>query len=168
MLLTAILKEKEAEADAGRKANEEALAHIAELEKTAEAHKAQAKASKMVSEKLGEDCKWLINRGIPLLADFLMASEELAKYMFELGGATYSSGRNDDYAWEKAFKLEGKPDNDFELIKEDCPGQYCNKGKEFGLLEFGMLKAIVISSKIFIYLVIIDALIINQMLLLFG
>ncbi|KAJ0805521.1 hypothetical protein HanPI659440_Chr02g0079251 [Helianthus annuus] len=47
----------------------------------------------MVSHELGEDYKWLINCGIPLLADSLMASEELAKYMLELGGAAYDSGR---------------------------------------------------------------------------
>ncbi|MFS7931513.1 hypothetical protein Hanom_Chr04g00356851 [Helianthus anomalus] len=60
--LTAILKEKKAEADAARKANEEAQARIAELENTAETHKAQAKASEMVSEELSDDCKLLINR----------------------------------------------------------------------------------------------------------
>ncbi|MFS7937682.1 hypothetical protein Hanom_Chr05g00430571 [Helianthus anomalus] len=82
MRLTAILKEKEIQADVARRANEEAQARIAELEKTAEVHKAQTKASEMVSQELSEDCKWLINRGISLLADSLMASEELAKYKF--------------------------------------------------------------------------------------
>ncbi|MFS7930083.1 hypothetical protein Hanom_Chr04g00339951 [Helianthus anomalus] len=54
---TAIVKEKEAEADVACKANEEAQALIAELEKNAKVHKAQAKASDMVAAELGEDGK---------------------------------------------------------------------------------------------------------------
>ncbi|MFS8008464.1 hypothetical protein Hanom_Chr14g01273081 [Helianthus anomalus] len=76
------------------------------------------------------------------LAGTLMVSKDLAKYMFELPGAAYNSDRMDGYAKGKAFALVGKPDNDFKLFKEDCVGHYRNKHKEFGLLEFGVLKAI--------------------------
>ncbi|KAJ0725801.1 hypothetical protein HanPI659440_Chr12g0463001 [Helianthus annuus] len=79
MHLTASLKEKEDQADTAHKANEEALAHIVDLEKAVENPKAQAKASEEVAHELGEDCKWLINHGVPLLADSLMAFEDLAK-----------------------------------------------------------------------------------------
>ncbi|KAJ0493516.1 hypothetical protein HanIR_Chr12g0587051 [Helianthus annuus] len=79
MHLTASLKEKEDQADTAHKANEEALARIVDLEKAVENPKAQAKASEEVAHELGEDCKWLINHGVPLLADSLMAFEDLAK-----------------------------------------------------------------------------------------
>ncbi|KAJ0800181.1 hypothetical protein HanPI659440_Chr03g0100051 [Helianthus annuus] len=49
-----------------------------------------------------------------------MASEELAKYMLELGGTAYDSGRENGYSEGKAFSLEGKPDSDFELFKSYC------------------------------------------------
>ncbi|KAF5803630.1 hypothetical protein HanRHA438_Chr06g0282611 [Helianthus annuus] len=77
-----------------------------------------------------------------LLADRLMASEELAKYMLELSEAAYKSGHQDGYAEGKVFTLENKPDNDFELFKEDCTGTYREKRKAFGLLKIGILKAI--------------------------
>ncbi|KAJ0940091.1 hypothetical protein HanRHA438_Chr02g0079421 [Helianthus annuus] len=96
----------------------------------------------MVSHELGEDYKWLINCGIPLLADSLMASEELAKYMLELGGAAYDSGRKNGYGEGKMFALEGKSNNHFELFKSDYATHYRNKRKEFGILEFGVLRAI--------------------------
>ncbi|KAM0071157.1 hypothetical protein Hdeb2414_s0001g00021691 [Helianthus debilis subsp. tardiflorus] len=96
----------------------------------------------MVAAELGEECKSLINRGILLLVDFLMASEKLAKYMFELGGVAYNRGRKDGYAEGKVVALERKANNYFELFKEDCAGHYRNKLKEFGVLEFGVLKAI--------------------------
>ncbi|MFS7930084.1 hypothetical protein Hanom_Chr04g00339961 [Helianthus anomalus] len=76
------------------------------------------------------------------LADSLMASEKLAKYMFELGRVAYNSGRKDGYVEGKAFVLEGKANNYFELFKEDCAGHYRNKLKEFGVLELGVMKAI--------------------------
>ncbi|MFS7994809.1 hypothetical protein Hanom_Chr12g01110461 [Helianthus anomalus] len=132
--LTASLKEKEVQVDTAHKANEEALARIVDLEKAVENHKAQAKASEEVAHELGEDCKWLINRGVPLLANSLMAFEDLAKYLFELSGAAYNSGRKDGYVEGKAFALEGKLDKDFKLFKEDCAGHYRKKRKEFGLL----------------------------------
>ncbi|KAJ0591897.1 hypothetical protein HanHA300_Chr03g0078631 [Helianthus annuus] len=72
-----------------------------------------------------------------------MASEELAKYILELGGTAYDSDRKNGYAESKAFSLEGKPDSDFELFKSDCAAYYRNKGKEFGTLEFGVLRALI-------------------------
>ncbi|MFS8019587.1 hypothetical protein Hanom_Chr15g01405511 [Helianthus anomalus] len=69
----------------------------------------------LVSEELREDCKWLLNQGVPI---------ELAKYMLELGDAAYKSGRQDGYADRKVFTLENKQGNDFEWFKEDCMGTY--------------------------------------------
>ncbi|MFS7888959.1 hypothetical protein Hanom_Chr00s000002g01601151 [Helianthus anomalus] len=127
MRLTASLKEKEAQVDTARKTHEEALSNNAELEKAIKTHKAQVKSSEMVSQELGKDCKWLINHEIPLLA----------KYMFEFVKVAYNSCLKDGYAEGKAFVIDGKPDNDFELFKSDCATHYRNKRKEFGLLEFG-------------------------------
>ncbi|KAF5817867.1 hypothetical protein HanXRQr2_Chr02g0058051 [Helianthus annuus] len=60
-----------------------------------------------------------------------MASEELAKYKLELGGAAYNNGQKDGYAEGKAFALERKPNNDFELFKTDCATHYRDKRNEF-------------------------------------
>ncbi|KAJ0805027.1 hypothetical protein HanPI659440_Chr02g0044951 [Helianthus annuus] len=96
----------------------------------------------MLSEDLGGDCKWQLTRDMPLLMDRLVASEELAKYMFELRGAAYNSGRKDCYAEGKAFTQEGTEDEKFELFKEECAANCALKHHEFGFLEFGIVKAI--------------------------
>ncbi|KAJ0785904.1 hypothetical protein HanOQP8_Chr02g0048721 [Helianthus annuus] len=58
-----------------------------------------------------------------------MASEELAKY--KLGGVAYDNGQKDGYAEGKAFALEKKPNNDFELLEADCASHYRDKHNEF-------------------------------------
>ncbi|KAJ0807537.1 hypothetical protein HanOQP8_Chr00c021g0701511 [Helianthus annuus] len=95
----------------------------------------------MLSQDLGGDCKWQLTRDMPLLVDRLVASEELEKFMFELRGAAYNSGRKDCYAEGKAFTQEGTKDEKFELFKEDCAANYVVKRHEFGFLVFGIVKA---------------------------
>ncbi|KAJ0668957.1 hypothetical protein HanPI659440_Chr17g0695561 [Helianthus annuus] len=98
-------KEKEAESQA----------RIAALEKTVEEQSTQNKALKLLAEDLGADCKWLLAHGIPLIADRLVKSDELAKYMFELGGAAYDNGRKDGYGEGKVASLAKDKDYQFEL-----------------------------------------------------
>ncbi|MFS8035013.1 hypothetical protein Hanom_Chr17g01587991 [Helianthus anomalus] len=126
--LSALVKKKETQVVETQKSHVEALARIAELER--------------LSKELGNDCKWLLTRGVPLLADRLVGSEELAKYMIELGGAAYYSGRKDGYAEGKAFANAGTHDEKFELFMEDCAANYATKRHEFGFLEFGIMKDI--------------------------
>ncbi|KAJ0800045.1 hypothetical protein HanPI659440_Chr03g0098431 [Helianthus annuus] len=140
--MSAMYKEKEAEALAAQKGHEEALARIAELEKIVDEQQTQNKTLELLSLDLGDDCKWLLTRGVPLLADRLVRSKELAKYMFELGGATYNNGCKDGYAKGKAAAKEGARDDKFELSKEDCVATYATKRHEFEFIEFGILKAI--------------------------
>ncbi|KAF5759628.1 hypothetical protein HanRHA438_Chr16g0755521 [Helianthus annuus] len=128
--LSSIAKEKEAQAVEAQKSHAEALARVAELQRIVDGQQNQNKALELLSQELGGDCKWLLTRGMPLLADRLVASEEWAKYMFELGGAAYNNGRKNGYAEGKTF------------VKEDCAANYAAKCHEFGFLEFGMVKAI--------------------------
>ncbi|MFS7990060.1 hypothetical protein Hanom_Chr11g01054371 [Helianthus anomalus] len=74
------------------------------------------------------------------IADRLVKSDELAKFMFELGGAAYDSGRKDGYVEAKVATLA--KDHQFELFKVDCTGDYTAKREEYEYLEFGILKAI--------------------------
>ncbi|KAJ0715854.1 hypothetical protein HanPI659440_Chr13g0506181 [Helianthus annuus] len=130
--LAAAHKEKEAESQA----------RIAALEKTVEEQKTQNKALELMAEDLGADCKWLLARGIPLIADRLVKSDEIVKYMFELGGAAYDSGRKDGYGEGKAAALAKDKDHQFELYKVDCTANYMAKRQEYEFLEFGIIKAI--------------------------
>ncbi|KAJ0899306.1 hypothetical protein HanRHA438_Chr00c33g0855371 [Helianthus annuus] len=80
----------------------ESQARIAALEKMVKEQATQNKALEILAEDLGDDCKWLLACGIPLIVDQLVKSDELAKYMFELGGAAYDSGRKDEYGEGRA------------------------------------------------------------------
>ncbi|KAJ0827879.1 hypothetical protein HanRHA438_Chr17g0830901 [Helianthus annuus] len=125
-------KEKEAESQA----------RIAALEKTVEEQSTQNKALKLLAKDLGADCKWLLARGIPLIVDRLVKSDELAKYMFELGGAAYDNGRKDGYGEGKVAPLAKDKDYQFELYKVDCIANYTAKRQEYEFLEFVIIKAI--------------------------
>ncbi|KAF5773840.1 hypothetical protein HanRHA438_Chr13g0603851 [Helianthus annuus] len=135
-------KEKEAEALAAQKGHEEALTRIVELENTIDEQQTQTKTLELFSQDLGDDCKWLPTRGVPLIVDRLVRSEELAKYMFELGGVASNSGCKDGYIEGKADAKEGARDDKFELVKEDCVADYAAKRHEFEFIEFSILKAI--------------------------
>ncbi|MFS7947848.1 hypothetical protein Hanom_Chr06g00553001 [Helianthus anomalus] len=78
----------------------------------------QNKALEILAEDLGGDCKWLLAHGIPLIADRLVKSDELAKYRFELGGAAYDGGRKDGYGDGKASVIAKEKDHQFELYKK--------------------------------------------------
>ncbi|KAF5779059.1 hypothetical protein HanRHA438_Chr12g0566351 [Helianthus annuus] len=134
--MSALVKEKETQVVETQKSHAEALAWIAELERVVDDHQNQNKTLELLSQELGNDCKWLLTRGVPLLADRLVGSEELAKYMIELG----DSGRNDGYVEGKAFAKAGTHDEKFELFTEDCAANYTTKCHEFGFLEFGILR----------------------------
>ncbi|MFS7953643.1 hypothetical protein Hanom_Chr07g00621071 [Helianthus anomalus] len=73
-------------------------ARIAELVKIVAEQQAQNKTLDLLAQDLGNDCMWLLTRGVPLIVDHFMRSKELAKYMLDLGGAAYDSGRKNGYA----------------------------------------------------------------------
>ncbi|KAJ0678185.1 hypothetical protein HanOQP8_Chr12g0444971 [Helianthus annuus] len=135
-------QEYERLAAAHKEKETESQARIVALEKTGEEKKSQNKALELLVEDLGADCKWLLARGIPLIVDRLVKSDELAKYMFELGGAAYESGRKDGYGEGKAAALAKEKDHQFELFKVDWTGNYTAKRQEYEFLEVGILKAI--------------------------
>ncbi|KAM0050435.1 hypothetical protein Hdeb2414_s0008g00297531 [Helianthus debilis subsp. tardiflorus] len=118
-------KEKEAESQT----------RIATLEKTVEEQLTQNKALELLAEDLGAAYKWLLARGIPL-------SDELAKYMFELGGAAYDCGRKDGYGEGKAAAFAKDKYYQFELYKVDCTANYTAKRQEYEFLKFGIIKVI--------------------------
>ncbi|KAJ0440257.1 hypothetical protein HanHA300_Chr16g0634401 [Helianthus annuus] len=111
------------------------------MENTVEEQRSQNKTLEPLAEDLGDDCKWLLTCGIPLIADRLVKSDELAKYMFELGGVAYDSGRKNGYADGKVADLAKEKDHQFELFKVDCAGNYTAKRQEYEFLEFGILRA---------------------------
>ncbi|KAF5773510.1 hypothetical protein HanRHA438_Chr13g0600001 [Helianthus annuus] len=45
----------------------------------------ECEASELLVEEVSADCRWLLSRAVPLLADRIVNSTELATYMFELG-----------------------------------------------------------------------------------
>ncbi|MFS7937869.1 hypothetical protein Hanom_Chr05g00432831 [Helianthus anomalus] len=123
----AMYKKKEAEALAAQKSHAEALARIAELEKTVDEKQTQNKTLELLSQDYGDDCKWLLTPGVPLLANRLVRSEELAKYMFELGGAARNNGCKDGYAEGKATAKEGALLLDYTsgASKDICDSDIC-------------------------------------------
>ncbi|KAM0054426.1 hypothetical protein Hdeb2414_s0006g00194771 [Helianthus debilis subsp. tardiflorus] len=82
--LELLVKQKVSECEAAERLHEE---------KTSE-----CQASELLVEEMSADCKWLLSRAVPLLADRIVNSRELATYMFELGQAGYNSGRKDGYS----------------------------------------------------------------------
>ncbi|MFS7918653.1 hypothetical protein Hanom_Chr03g00203651 [Helianthus anomalus] len=77
-----------------------------------------------------------------VITDRLVKLEELAKYMFELGGIACESGRKDGYGEGKAAAFAKEKDRQFDLFKIDCTGNYTTKRQKYEFLEFGILKAI--------------------------
>ncbi|KAJ0928682.1 hypothetical protein HanRHA438_Chr04g0196761 [Helianthus annuus] len=102
---------------------------------------AECRASELLAEEASADSKWLLSRGVPLLADRILNSPELARYMFELGRAAYNSRRKFGYAEGKAAAIEKEKDYRFELYKEDCDGAFAAKRKKFSTLEFAVVRA---------------------------
>ncbi|KAM0064562.1 hypothetical protein Hdeb2414_s0003g00104431 [Helianthus debilis subsp. tardiflorus] len=102
---------------------------------------AECRASELLAEETAANSRWLLSRGVPLLADRIVHSPELARYMFDLGAAGYNSGRKFGYAEGRLAVSNNEKDYKFELYKSDCDGKYAEKRKEFAMLEFAVVKA---------------------------
>ncbi|KAJ0951065.1 hypothetical protein HanPSC8_Chr02g0055591 [Helianthus annuus] len=102
---------------------------------------AECRASELLAEEASADSRWLLSRGVPLLADRILNSPELARYMFELGGAGYNSGRKNGYPEGRCAAVNNEKDYHFELFKEDCEGAYAAKRREFSMLDFAVVRA---------------------------
>ncbi|KAJ0879815.1 hypothetical protein HanRHA438_Chr10g0455881 [Helianthus annuus] len=98
-------------------------------------------ASDGLVEEVSADCRGLLSRAVPLLADRIVNSPELATYMYELGQAGYNGGRKYGYSAGKAATINKEKDHHFELYAEDCDDRYAAKRKEFSSLEFAVVKA---------------------------
>ncbi|KAM0052579.1 hypothetical protein Hdeb2414_s0007g00249831 [Helianthus debilis subsp. tardiflorus] len=81
-----------------REREREYVERIAKLEKFVEEKIAENKASEILVEETAADCKWLVSRAVPLIAELIAGSEELAKYVYELGEAARDLGRKEGYA----------------------------------------------------------------------
>ncbi|MFS7907149.1 hypothetical protein Hanom_Chr01g00067871 [Helianthus anomalus] len=102
----------------------------------------ESKASKILAEETTVDCKWLLARAVPLISERITKSDELARYMYELGEAAYNSGRKDGYAEGRATTLSNEKDYHFELYKQDCTAAYTATHREYEFIEFGIVKAV--------------------------
>ncbi|KAM0052783.1 hypothetical protein Hdeb2414_s0007g00252361 [Helianthus debilis subsp. tardiflorus] len=122
-----ISDEAEQERAAHQKMEHEYIRRKAKLEKFAEEKVAEVKASKILAEEVTADCRWLLARVVPLISERIAGSEELAKYMYELGEAAYDHGRKDGYAEGRAAAEAKEPLKSFELYKTDCAARYAEK-----------------------------------------
>ncbi|XP_022037664.2 uncharacterized protein LOC110940437 isoform X5 [Helianthus annuus] len=152
---TALAEEAHQARLAAEKKEKEYIARIDKLEllvqaKTSECEAAQrlldektaeCRASELLAEEASADSRWLLSRGVPLLADRILNSPELAQYMFELGGAGYNSGRKNGYAEGRCAAANNEKDYKFELYKADCDNAYAKKRREFAMLDFAVVKA---------------------------
>ncbi|MFS7956061.1 hypothetical protein Hanom_Chr07g00650121 [Helianthus anomalus] len=75
------------------------------------------------------------------IADRIVKSDELAKYMFELGEAAFDSGRKEGYGEGRAAIANEKVDHS-KLYKVDCSAHYAAKRQEYEFLEFAIVRAI--------------------------
>ncbi|MFS7936774.1 hypothetical protein Hanom_Chr05g00419711 [Helianthus anomalus] len=133
-----ISDEAEQERVAHQKREHGYIQRIAKLVKFAEEKIAESKASEILVKEVTTDCKWLIAR----ISERIAGSEELAKYMYELGEAAYDHGRKDGYAEGRAAVEAKKPLKSFELYKTGCAACYDEKRQEFESLEFAIVKAV--------------------------
>ncbi|KAL9991768.1 hypothetical protein Hdeb2414_s1257g00999891 [Helianthus debilis subsp. tardiflorus] len=76
------------------------------------------------------------------IADRIVKSDELAKYMSELGKAAYDIGRKDGYGEGRATTMVNEKVDHFELHKVDCSAKYTAKCQECEFLEFGIVRAV--------------------------
>ncbi|KAJ0587064.1 hypothetical protein HanIR_Chr04g0158961 [Helianthus annuus] len=136
-----ISDEAEQERAAQQKREQEYILRIAKLEKCAEEKVAESKASEILVEEVTADCKWLLARAVPLIAERIAGSEELAKYMYELGEDAYAHGRKEGYAEGRSAAEAKEPLKSFDLYKTDCAARYAEKRQEFESLEFAIVKA---------------------------
>ncbi|KAF5817946.1 hypothetical protein HanXRQr2_Chr02g0058961 [Helianthus annuus] len=134
-----ISEEAEQARVAAEKREEEYLQRIARLEEFGEKKFVECKAAELLTEEISVDCKWLLSRAVPLIAEHIVKSHELAHYMFELGQAAYNSGRKEGYNEGRAAAASNEKDYHFELFKEDSSGKYAAKHREYEFVEFGVV-----------------------------
>ncbi|MFS7939163.1 hypothetical protein Hanom_Chr05g00448511 [Helianthus anomalus] len=139
---TRISEEADQERAAHQKREHEYIQRIAKLEKFAAENVAESKASEILAEEVAADCKWLLTHAVPLISERIAKSDELAKYMFELGQAAYSSRRKDGYGEGRAAAASNEKDYHFELYKQDCTAAYTAKRQEYELIKFGIVKVV--------------------------
>ncbi|KAJ0805015.1 hypothetical protein HanPI659440_Chr02g0044791 [Helianthus annuus] len=138
-----ISEEAEQARVAAEKREEEYLQRIARLEEFGEKKFVECKAAELLTEEISVDCKWLLSRAVPLsLSEHIVKSHELPHYMFELGQATYNSGRKEGYNEGRAAAASNEKDYHFELFKEDSSGKYAAKRRVYEFVEFGVVKAV--------------------------
>ncbi|KAM0036557.1 hypothetical protein Hdeb2414_s0014g00427801 [Helianthus debilis subsp. tardiflorus] len=125
-----------------RERESEYIQRIARLEKIASEKAAESAASKVLAEEAAADCKWLLARSVPLIADCIVKSEELAKYMFKLGEAAYDNGRKDGYGEGRAADFANEKVDHFDIYKTDCAARFAEKRQEYEFLEFTIVKAV--------------------------
>ncbi|KAJ0944905.1 putative integrase zinc-binding domain-containing protein [Helianthus annuus] len=126
---------------AAERKEKEYVDRIDKLERLLAEKTAKCQATELLAEETSADTRWLLSRGVPLLADRVLNSTELATYMFELGQAGYNSGHKFGYAEGKAAAINKEKDYHFELYKEDCDGAYAAKRKAFSTLDFAVVRA---------------------------
>ncbi|KAF5785421.1 hypothetical protein HanXRQr2_Chr10g0428481 [Helianthus annuus] len=119
----------------------EYIQRIAKLEKFAEEKVAEVIASEILAEEVAADYRWLLARAVSLISERIAGSEELAKYIYELGEAAYDHGRKDGYVEGRAAAEAKELLKSFELYKTDCAARYAEKRQEFESLEFAIVKA---------------------------
>uniref|UniRef100_A0A251VIH4 Uncharacterized protein n=1 Tax=Helianthus annuus TaxID=4232 RepID=A0A251VIH4_HELAN len=136
-----ISDEAEEERVAHQKREQEYIQHIAKLEKFAAEKVGESKPSEILVEEIIADCKWLLARAVPLISEHIAGSEELAKYMYELGEAAYDRGRKEGYAAGRSAVEKKEALKDFDLYKVNCAARYAEKRQEFESLEFAIVKA---------------------------
>ncbi|KAM0035976.1 hypothetical protein Hdeb2414_s0015g00452861 [Helianthus debilis subsp. tardiflorus] len=136
-----ISDEAEEERVAHQKREQEYIQRIAKLEKFAAEKVAENKASEVLVEEVTADCKWLLVRAVPLISERIAGSEELAKYMYELGESAYAHGRKEGYAEGRSAAEAKEALKSFDLYRTDCAACYAEKRKEFESLEFAIVKA---------------------------
>ncbi|MFS8006974.1 hypothetical protein Hanom_Chr14g01255531 [Helianthus anomalus] len=112
---TKISDEAEQERVTSHKREHEYIQRIAKLEMFAEEKVVEVKASEILVEEVTTDCRWLLACEVPLISERIAGSEELAKYMYELGEAAYDHGRKDDYAEGRAAAENKEALKNFDL-----------------------------------------------------
>ncbi|KAM0029159.1 hypothetical protein Hdeb2414_s0018g00522521 [Helianthus debilis subsp. tardiflorus] len=112
---------------AAQKREEEYLQRIVKLEKLVETRVAEFETSELLAEEMSADCKWFLARAVPLIAERITGSEELAKYVYELGEAARDLGRKEGYAEGRAAAESKEPLKNFELYKTYCVARYAKK-----------------------------------------
>ncbi|KAJ0766452.1 hypothetical protein HanPSC8_Chr03g0084071 [Helianthus annuus] len=139
---TRISEEVEQERASHQKRESEYLQRISKLQQLVTERSVKVRASEIIAEEANADSKWLLARGVPLIADRIVKSEELAKYMFELGEAPYDNGRKDGYGEARSAAEAKEALKNFDLYKTNCAARYAEKRQEYEFLEFAIVKAV--------------------------